>query len=558
MQRLIMPSFLVAALTVAALAQSGAAREPTLDDLVKLVPDDPALVVVIPDFSDVVAGIQAFGVAADVGDLAQFDADALFDEFDIRGLPDKWQGYLRKTGPFIFALTDAQSEPLLLCTVTEALEAPPSELIELKGDILIVAPDAEVMRAVKNAGGTFTKCFASRVQPALVEHDLAIFCDVPSWSVQIEPMLALGKMFVQMGAAATTQPTQVSLTMVNWVFQTLRTLVDEARTLVVAGRIGADGVHFSKTVHFDPAGKVAGYLGKISKPEKDPLRGLPPTPGTMVMAAEWVTPADVETVTEKMLDVLLSATTQPADQAEQPKLTPKLRRLYRILNGYNGVLAFGTQSEGMRARGLYFTDQGQAYLDGFEEMWKVTTPLMSSMAPGFTMELSEETEMVGSVKALVYRFKFDAPDEETRRLLRMMYGESIAVYAALHPEGVAYAMGPPEVARADLEGIMSAKSVSLSADRRVADALKKLSPRPQALVLLDLPGLMTWAAELAELSEEEMPQFKPPEKPLPYIGLSLYLHESAISAELFFPAKVVKYIVEQSETPTAPAPAEPY
>jgi len=558
MQRLIMPSFLIAALPVAALAQSGAAREPTLDDLVKLVPDDPALVVVIPDFSDIVAGVQAFGVAAGVGDLAQFDGDAFFDEFEFSGLPDEWQGCLRRTGPFIFVLTDAQSEPLLLCTVAEALAAPPNELIELKGNILIAASDAEVMRAVRNASGTFAKRFADRVQPVLVEHDLAIFCDVPSWSVQIEPMLSLGKMFAQMGAAATTQPTQVSLTMVNWVFEALRTLVDEARTLVVAGRIGADGVHVSKNVHFDPTGKVAGYLGKIRKPEKDPLRGLPPTPGTMVMAAEWVTPADVETINEKMLDVLLSATSQPADQAEQPKLTPELRKVYRALDGYNGVMAFGTQPEGMRASGFYLTDRGQAVLDGFEDMWEMATPMMTSMAPGFTMEVSQEGEMVGSVKALVYRFKFDAPDEVTRRALQSIYGGSTTLYAALHPEGVACAIGPAEVARADLERIMSAKSASLSADRRVAEALKKLSPRPQAFMLLDLPGLMTWATELAELSGEGMPQFKPPEKPLPYLGFSLYLHESAISAELFFPAKVAKYIVEQSEAPTAPAPAEPY
>lgn len=558
MKRPIMQLFLMAALPVAALAQSDAAREPTLDDLVKLVPDDPALVVVIPDFSDVAAGIQAFGVAADIGDLAQLDADTFFDEFDTSGLPDEWPGCLRKTGPFIFALTIPESEPLLICTVTKPPETPPGEFVLLRNNILIAAPDAEVMHAVKNVSGTFAKRFAKQVRPALEEHDVAVFLDVSAWSMQIQQMLSMGEMITQMGVAATSQPAQVNLTMVKWLFEMLRTTVGESQAFVLAGRVDGNGLHLAEVLHVDPAGKIAEYLSKIGKPEKDLLRGLPSPPGTIVMATEWRTPGSVETMTEKMLDVLLSATTQPADQAERPEVTPELRKLYRILDGYNGVATFGAESGGMRARGLYLTDQGQALLDGFEEMWKVATPIMTSMAPGFTMELSEETEIVGSIKARVYRFTLNVPDEDARRALRAIYGESPTFYAALHPEGVAYAMGPAEVARANLERIMNEKSVSLSADRRVADALKKLSPRPQAFMLFDLPGLMTWAAEIAELSGEGLPQFKPPEKPLPYLGFSLYLHESAISAELFFPAKVAKYIVEQSGAPTAPAPAEPY
>jgi hypothetical protein len=70
---------------------------------------------------------------------------------------------------------------------------------------------------------------------------------------------------------------------------------------------------------------------------------------------------------------------------------------------------------------------------------------------------------------------------------------------------------------------------------------------------------MTWAAEMAEFSGGGMPEFKPPKTPLPYLGLSLYLHKTAISAELSLPADVVKYIVEQTGAATsAPAGAEPY
>ena len=559
MKRLIMQSFLVAALPLAALAQTEAVDKPTLDDLLKVVPDDPALVVMVPDFTEIVSGLQAFGAAAGIQDLVELDADTLFDELEVSNLPVEWQECLDKSGPFVFALTDPESEPVLICTVTEAPETPLGELVEFKGRILIVAPDAEVMQAVKSAAGAFTKRFAERVRPTLDQHDVGVYFNVASWSVQIQQMLSMGEMIAQMGVAATSQPAQVNLTMVNWLFELLRTTVEEGQAVVLAGRVDGDGVNVSEVMHFDPAGKIADYLGKISKPEKDLLRGVPPPAGMIVMASEWRTPGSVETMTEKMLDVLLAATTQPADQAERPKLTPELRKLYRMLDGYNGVMSFGSEGGGMNASGFYLTDQGQAFFDGFQEMWKLAAPMMANMAPGFTMDLSEGTETIGSVEARVYRFKFDADEEEAKRALQAIYGESTTVCAALHAEGVAYAMGPAEAARANLEKLLAGKSGSLSTDPRVVSALKRLSPKPQAFALLDLPGMMTWAAELAGIAGGEMPQFKPPEAPLPYLGFGLYLHETAISAELFFPAKTLKYIVEQSRAPTsAPAGAEPY
>ncbi|MBU0616105.1 MAG: hypothetical protein KKI02_00140 [Planctomycetes bacterium] len=559
MKRLIMQSFLVAALPLAALAQTEAVDKPTLDDLLKVVPDDPALVVMIPDFSEIVSGLQAFGAGAGIQDLVELDADTLFDELEVSDLPVEWQECLDKSGPFVFALTDPESEPLLICTVTEAPETPLGELVELKGRILIVAPDAEVMQAVKSAGGAFTKRFAERVRTTLEKHDVGVYFNVASWSVQIQQMLSVGEMIAQMGVAATSQPAQVNLTMVKWLFELLRTTSDEGQAVVLAGRVDGDGVHVSEVVYFDPSGKIADYLGKIGKPEKDLLRGLPPPAGMIVMATEWRTPGSVETMTEKMLDVLLAATTQPADQAERPKLTPEVRKLYRILDGYNGVMSFGAESAGMSANGIYLTDQPQAFFDGFQEMWKLAAPMMANMAPGFTMDLSEGLETVGSVKARVYRFKFNVADEEAQRAIQAIYGESTTVYAAPHAEGVAYAMGPAEAARANLEKLLAGNGGSLSTDPRVVSALRRLSPKPQAFVLLDLPGLMIWTAEFAGIAGGGMPQFKPPEAPLPYLGFGLYLHETAISAELFFPAKTLKYIVEQSGAPTsAPAGAEPY
>ena len=559
MKRLRTRSFLMVALPLAALAPSSAADEPALDDVLKFVPDDAALVVVIPNLSDVVAGIQVFGAAAGVQDFVEVDADTILDDLEVGNLPDEWLECLRKNGPFVFVLTDPDADPLLICTVMRPPDAPPSDLIELKGNVLITAPDAEVMHAVKSTAGTFAKRFATQVQPTLAKHDLVLYFDVQAWSVQIEQMLSLGEMLAQMGAAAAGPGAQLNLTMVNWMFEMLRTAYTESRTMVLAARIDADGLHFRKLVNFDPAGKVANYLAKVRKPEKDLLRGLPPQPGMFVMAAEWGTPGNVETMSEKILDVVLAATTQPADEAERPKLTPEMRKLYRILDGYNGVMTFGSEPAGMVINGIYLTDQPQTYFDGFPALWKLSAPMMANMGPDFTMDVSESMETVGSTKARVYRVKFDVADEETKRILQVIYGESITFYTAPHPEGVAYAMGPADVARANLEKLLAEKGSPLSTDRRVADVLKKLSPKPRGFLLLDLAGLMAWYMKVAEVPESEMPQFEPPKTPLPYLGFGLYLHEASIGTELYFPAKVLKYIIESSETPTsAPSGSEPY
>jgi hypothetical protein len=559
MKRVVIPSFLLAALPLVTLAQTDAVGKPTLEDVLRVVPDDPALVVVIPDFAEVVSGFQAFGAAAGVQDLAELDADTLFDELEVGDLPDDWQECLDKSGPFVFALTAPDSTPVLICTVTKAPATPAGEFIELKGNILIAAPDAEVAAAVKSGSGAFVKRSGEQVRSGLEGHEVAVFLDLSAWSAQIQQLLSMGEMITQMGAAATSQPTQVNLTMVTWLFDLLRTALDEGRTIVFAGRIDADGVHVSKMIYFDPTGKIADYLSKVSTSDKDPLRGIPPLPGAIVIANEWRTPPSVETMTEKMLDVLLAATSQPAGEAAPPKFTPELRKLYRILDGYNAVMSFGSEGGGLSASGFYLTDQPQAFFDGFADMWKLSAPMMASMAPGFKMDVAEDTETIGSVKARVYRLKFDVADEEAKRAIQAIYGESTTVYAAPHPEGVAYAIGSAEVARANLEKLLNEKGQSLSTDARVAGALNRLSPKPQAFALLDLPGLMTWATELGKAMGGGMPQFKSPEAPLPYLGLGLYLHKTAISAELFFPAKAVKYIVEQSGAPAgAPEAAEPY
>jgi hypothetical protein len=545
---------------------ASASDSPVLDDLLKLVPDEVAVVVAIPDFGEIASGLQAFGTAAGIPPLADLDGDTLFDELNVADLPDDWRQRVRYSGPMVFALTEPETEPLLICTVTDGLAVPPSEeLIQVRGQVLIAAPNVEVMQAVKNGSGKFVQRFEQQGRPVLQGHDFAILFDIPSWSLQIDQMLSMGEVLSQMGAAATTQPGQPNLAMLKWLFGMVRTVADESEAIAIGARLDADGIHAGELTHFERIGKIAGYLKKVRKSEKDPLRGLPAERGMVVFATEWTLPPDVKTINETMLEVLHTATaSQPADQEEWEKALQEARKLYRAISGYNGVLNFGTDQAGMILDGLYLTEKPQLVCDGISTLFKLSGPMMNAMMPGFSIELSEQPETIGSVQARVGHFKFAVADEEMQRVLNRLYGERPTFYTAPHPEGVAYAMGPPEVARKRLEKLLAGGGAPLRDDLHVADALKKLSPRPQALVLFDLPAFMKWAMEFATMGFGEtpppgMPQLKLPETPLPYMGFGLYLHETSCGVELFFPAKTLKVMVEAFAGPAGEtSESEPY
>lgn len=549
-------------------AQTGAQTQATLDDLLKLVPDDAALVVALPSFTDAVAGVQAFGAAAGIEEFAEVDAETLFDEMDVGALPDEWRQRVRKGGPFVFAMHEPETEPLLICTVSEPPETPPGELIELRGNVLIVALEPEAMQAVKQASGKFAQRFERQGRPVLKQHDLAVFINIPAWSSRIEQMLAMAQMFAQMGTqmgapTTTTQAAQVNAAMVDGMFKALQVGLEEAEAVAIAVRLNADGAHVSKLVHFKP-GRVADYLKKVGKSDEDPLRGLRAEPGKIILAGEWKLPADVATLSEKMLEAMLAASPAKPDDEEWQTTLQKAMTLYREIPGYNGVVDFVDEPPVMNMSGLYLTDKPQAVLDGFPALWDVSKPMMQALAPGFSMEVSDEKETVGSVAAQVYRFKFEVDDENTQRLLKAIYGESATCYVAPHPAGVAYTVGSPAIARKNLEKLLAGKGAALARDRRVAAALKALSPKPQALMLCDLPGFMKWAMQLASSGiaggpAPAMPVLKLPDKPAPYLAFGLYLHETACGAEVFLSAETLKVLVDAFKEAGGEAPtSEPY
>jgi hypothetical protein len=280
----------------------------------------------------------------------------------------------------------------------------------------------------------------------------------------------------------------------------------------------------------------------------------------IVVASEWILPPDEKSLSEQMLDIMVAAAPDvAADENEGKRTAQKATELYRLMSGYSGVLSFGADQQGMRGSGIYLTDKPQAFFDGFPALWKVSVSATKAMTPWLSMEAAEELETIASVKARVFRFKVaGGDDEELDALLKSIYGESTAFLVAPHAEGMAYAMGPGEVARQDLEKLLTKKGRPLSDDPQVAGALKKLSPKPQVLALLDLPSLLAWSFQFSGMPVAEMPKFEVP-KDCPFVSFGMYLDEAECSAELFVPAKAVKVIVEWTSGPSGGASeSEPF
>lgn len=565
MRRLITQLLLMSALSLSAAAQDGAAEpgtgQPTLDDLLKLVPEGPALVAAVPDFGEVVGGLGELGAIIGVNDLVELDADELLTDLELDEIVGTWRGRVRTDGPFVFVLMDPEADPLLLCAATEPAQVPSEEPVQFRGNIMVAARDAGILRAALSADGKFAQRFQQQARSLLDRHDVALLFNVPSWSAQIDQVLSLGEMFSQMGAAtAATPESPANLTMVKWLFHTLRKGLSETETIVIASRVDSAGVRLGELTHFDRSGKVARYLGQVGKPKQDPLRGLVAEPGMFVMASEWTLPPDVETFSEQVVNAMLAGAdpAQP-DATEWKATTQRALKLYRVIAGYSGVMSFISDPAGMDVSGLYLTEKPQAVLGDFSALWKVSGPLMTSMAPGFSMETSERTEAVGSVEARVVEFSFRSDDEAMQTMLQSLYGESTTFYAAPHPDGVAYAMGPGKIARQNLEKLLAGKGPMLRENQRVIDALKELSPSPQAFVLLDLPRMMKWGMQLTGVPPAEAPRFALPETPTPYAGFGLYLEEAACAAELVLPARMIKTIVDWSKEPAeTTTESEPY
>ncbi len=143
----------------------------------------------------------------------------------------------------------------------------------------------------------------------------------------------------------------------------------------------------------------------------------------------------------------------------------------------------------------------------------------------------------------MHTFVFEAEDEQMGDMLTAMYGESLTLYVAPHPEGVLYAQGPADTARERMVKLLAGGGGKLSENQDVAAALKTISPNPQMCLLIDLAPVFEWGLHLAGVAGGPIPEIDMPEQ-TPYIAFGFYFERDTMRAELWVPSPAIKTVVE--------------
>jgi hypothetical protein len=546
-----------------AFSMPAAGQSSPLDNVLKHVPDDAALVIVTPDTDKLVAGLAAFGKAIGVEELATIDKQELIEELQDSELFETMAEVLASIETFALALGPSHDEPLAILsardpdalaslkTAIEALEAaaPESrdEFAKVVGNVVIWGADEQFVQAAATAGGKVAARMRKELGSLGTGNDVLLWIDVPAWKAQIDQAMTMAENIMQMGMAMAGPEAEAGMGLWKWIFDSCRTLVNETEVYGAAVRIGADGVFGADVARFKADGEIAGYLKKARKSQADLLRGLPDERAAIIFGCEWMLPEGTETLSEMMLKAILAgpmAETQPAAQERAAEIKRAIAA-YGQLSGYNAAGMFAAGCKGLSAAGLYMTKNPKLLMQNIQALTELTTQMMGAFAPGVSVEVTRRQETVEAVLADVYTFVFETEDEQVGDMLSAMYGESLTLYFAPHPEGVLYAQGPAETAREQMSKLLAGGG-KLSKNQDVAAALKTISPNPQMCLLVDPARVFGWAMGLAGATGGPIPDIHLPEK-TPYVAFGFYLERDTVRAELWVPSPTIKAVAEAIE-----------
>lgn len=554
-------------LTAAALLACLAAGSASAQNVLKQIPDDAGLAVVVPNLNRLAASLMAFGKAIDVKDLEELNAEKMLLE-----TVDSTDGINADDGFAMAVSPRNDSQPLLLCTLSDAAAwkkssgaAPDAEAegllavvvqgddmyAAIKGDVLMLSESAAMVRAAMNSKGKFAAAFAKSAGSLAGDSQILLYIDVPVWRTKVDEGLGMAEMMLPMllgNIPGPAQNAQTSVAFIKFALSELRGLIHDARSVVLAARIGSDGVRITEVLGFDEKSKTAAYLKSAKKSDKDLLRGLPDLPFAMAFAYDWETPPDAPTFSEKMLDVVSELL--PADDAEKKQLIKKgldkARSLYRRISGINFALAAPPEGAGMIFWGAYLSKNPTAVQKEMTELMTQHSDLMGALSMGVQTEIVHESGRVADTPVEIYKFKITSDDPMANQMMQQMYGDTPTMYTVVKGSELLYVMGPAEEARKRLEQNLSGKLSGLSTNKRLSAANATISPNPQAVFYIDVAQLAEFAAQMAAMGAP-VPEFKI-SKQVPLVAGGCYLEAPAFRGELFVPAACVREIVAASKS----------
>ncbi len=527
----------------------------TADSPFDYVPDEAGAVVYVPSTDAVVAGINKFGKAIGVDEMATLTSKDVNDNMftALEGLDT--------SKPMLFAIgPDGEDSMVIVCSLkdvdawkksgdvaekdgrfTYTLEGD-EWCAMLKGTVLVSARDADILADAGKSSGKFGKIFADAIK-GLGDDQFLLLVDVEAFRTVIESGLVAADagitVAMEMAASQAGDEAEMYTAFAKWAMAALKRLVGDAERVVVTGRLDGDGVRIRKQLAFK-SGTVTEYLGKVGKIGKPLLRGLPDRPFMAAMAADWKTPADTPSISEDLLDVMAVAIKSDAKE-KYAAFIAKARKTYRESTGYNAILA--STPDGMSIAGTYFTPDPAAYRKLMIEGQEFAQGMIGMMNQGpmkMECKIGEEKLAGKDVTTVEYHFSSDDPDLE--KMLTTMYGEKPTMFTADGPEGMVMTFGGGESARKILATSLDSSSKWLPGNARVKEAMGRISPDPQFVALVDLGEFLAFATRMAESMGAGMPEMKLG-APTSLVTASLYLDPKGVRAELWVPADPIKKII---------------
>lgn len=556
---------LFSTLAVAAIAQDAApttAPAPPCEAVLRCVPDDAHLVLVVPTLDGLVAGVAAFGRAIGAPEISEIKAADLLGPWlgpAVAGLDPQ--------GPVVLVLSADCDEPLLLARagpgeswtattqpiVREGVTlydfGPDHCVAATRGDVVVFARERGELRRTLDASGRGAARLVNELRPLWEQGQAALWIDVPGWRPRVDAQTTALWRGMQVGMAAAGPDAEIGLPIWNWMLdQFKRTLADTA-TATVGLRVGGDGLHVDARLTFQPDTAAARYLAQVRRPKRDLLRGLAAGPAPLVLAYEWEDSVPGSGLSEALARVIagMDSIKQKVGPEKLQAVMQMSAEVNRKIPGSSAVFSLCPDGPGLLYWGLYLTSEGPTVRREMQHICELTPELVSAWGTFPAAMKGGAVETIAGVEADVYEFTFGGDESALQPLMPAIYGHNPTLYMAPHREGVAYAFGPREHARAQLAGLLAPDAPPLAGDPRVTAVRRVLAPNPQGCLLLDLPALAATATTMLAQLGAPVPQFEPPATDAALIGLSWYLEPRAVRAQLYVPTAPLKALVRYAQ-----------
>jgi len=551
-----------------ALAQTSDARaaspSPHVASILRYVPDDAHLVVLVPSLDGLVQGIAGFGKAIGVEDMADVDLHDILEE----ALGEAVDG-LAGAGAFALVMSADYEEPLLIASLAKsdvwARDTKPSSLRDnvqlfefgesryvaaMIGDVAVFAREKDDLPRALDAKGTFRKRFMAAAGSSLSDRQVVLYVDVAAWKEFIEAQMNVAAQAMSMGMAAAGENAEAAVQVWNWVLTRFRSMLSQGEAFVVGLRVDGRGVFVNAEATFKPGGSVARYLAGARKPKSDMFRGLTVPSGPVVLAFEWESPPGAEDWNMELVRMMfdLPGVREKIDAKQIDLMLEKSAAVNRRVHGVSAAMTIGeADGSGLSYWGLYLTEQGADVQRDLGAMWDACPDFLSAWGAMPAEMKRGEVETVGGVESETFVLDFGGADAPMDPVLLELYGENPTVYMAPHAEGLAYALGTKAIARERMRQMLAGKAAPLSQDKRVSAIMKVFSPNPQACVLVDLPKLAAGVLSFARKLGLPMPELSFGKQETSLTGATLYLDARAIRGEVYVPAEPLKVLIREME-----------